>query len=67
MRLSAGRIINYFFALAFGGFECPDCGKISKCEFSPAERRQMLMLSIFVFLMSVILLFAAGLGVSAVC
>ncbi|MBN1675864.1 MAG: hypothetical protein JXR37_32775 [Kiritimatiellae bacterium] len=38
----AGGLVGALLAAAFGAFECPKCGKISRSEFPPDVRRKMM-------------------------
>ncbi len=41
-----GGLVAVLFAMAFGSFECPKCGKIKRSEFPDEVRRKMTMGSV---------------------
>jgi hypothetical protein len=42
--------------MAFGAFECPNCGKIPRKEFPPEARRNMALGSVLMIVFAIVLL-----------
>ena len=49
-------LVGAMFYAAFGAFSCKKCGKISKAEFPPEDRRKMLVGTLALVIGAILLL-----------